>query len=45
MQQQNIQKVFTFDKHFQYAGFEVIPTVIQLTQEIWAYFYLLTGWK
>jgi predicted nucleic acid-binding protein len=25
MQQQNIQTVFTFDKHFQYAGFEVIP--------------------
>ena len=25
MQQRNIQKVFTFDKHFQYAGFEVIP--------------------
>jgi len=27
MQQRNIQKVFTFDKHFEYAGFEVIPSL------------------
>ncbi len=27
MQQKNIQKVFTFDKHFEYAGFRIIPSL------------------